>query len=60
MHGSEITVGSKQVETSPYGKEIIELCDPLLALDNDGAFMHFSARVKELVCRLKIASNDKA
>ena len=42
-----------EVETSPHGIEMIELCNPLLTLNSDATFIQFSERVKRLVSGVK-------
>jgi hypothetical protein len=42
-----------EVEKSPYGKEMIYLCDPLLNLGCDTTFKHFTKRMRALVDQLK-------
>ena len=42
-----------EVEKSPLGKEMIELCDPLLELHDDLTFNQFTRRMRELISYLK-------
>jgi hypothetical protein len=42
-----------EVEKSPLGKEMIELCDPLLELHDDLTFNQFTRRMRELISHLK-------
>lgn len=38
---------------SPYGVEMIELCNPLLKLDDDASFNEFSKRMRTLISTIK-------
>lgn len=40
-------------ERSPFGREMMSLCDPLVRLDNDASFSAFAKRMRGLINRLK-------
>jgi len=40
-------------DKSPYGYEMIELCNPLLKLDDDTSFSDFSKRMRQLINAIK-------
>ena len=40
-------------EKSPYGIEMIELCNPLLKLDDDQSFRSFAKRMRQLINSIK-------
>jgi hypothetical protein len=42
-----------EVEKSPFGEEMIELCDPLLELNDDNTFKIFTRRMRELIDAIK-------
>jgi hypothetical protein len=42
-----------EVEKSPFGKELIELCNPLLELSDDNTFKAFSRRMRKLIDAIK-------
>jgi len=42
-----------EVEKSPFGKEMIELCNPLLELNDDNTFKVFSRRMRKLIDAIK-------
>lgn len=42
-----------EVEKSPFGKEMIELCNPLLELNDDNTFKIFTRRMRELIDAIK-------
>jgi hypothetical protein len=42
-----------EVEKSPFGAEMIELCNPLLQLDDDNTFNTFTRRMKGLIDAIK-------
>lgn len=42
-----------EVEKSPFGKEMIELCNPLLELSDDNTFKAFSRRMRKLIDAIK-------
>jgi hypothetical protein len=43
-----------EVEKSPYGREMIELCNPLTKLDSDAFFKIFTRRMRALVNAIRI------
>ena len=44
-----------QVDKSPYGREMINLCNPLLKLNDDATFIQFAKRMRVLVDTIKSA-----
>lgn len=45
-------------EKSPHGIEMIELCNPLLKLDDDESFSNFSRRMRTLIRTIKEHDNE--